>query len=217
MRMNKGVEWAVHACALLAPLGAGRGLSLAALADYHGVPLPYMAKQMQLLSKAGLTREELADAAASMSALAAPRTDYVLNSNDSYWLANAFVGLGLPRARVAVCGLNPHAGEGGQIALNVKYLGEALAVMGTPQVAFEMVHRQRRALQGRGECRGKGRSHQQRTRQPWAGGIGHTLHCAQVASGIGDGARPRRVVGPHQPEDGGVEITQLGFGCNDRG
>ncbi len=31
------------------------------------------------------------------------------------------------------------AGEGGQIALNVKYLGEALAVIGTPQVAFEMV------------------------------------------------------------------------------
>ncbi|MEN9936224.1 MAG: hypothetical protein RLZZ387_2803, partial [Chloroflexota bacterium] len=31
------------------------------------------------------------------------------------------------------------AGEGGQIALNVKYLGEALAVMGTAQVAFEMV------------------------------------------------------------------------------
>ena len=56
MKMNKGVEWAVHACALLAPLGAGRGLSLAALADYHGVPLPYMAKQMQLLSKAGIVR-----------------------------------------------------------------------------------------------------------------------------------------------------------------
>jgi Rrf2 family protein len=56
MRMNKGVEWAVHACTLLAPLGAGRGLSLAALADYHGVPLPYMAKQMQLLSKAGIVR-----------------------------------------------------------------------------------------------------------------------------------------------------------------
>jgi Rrf2 family protein len=56
MKMNKGVEWAVHACALLAPLGARRGLSLAALADYHGVPLPYMAKQMQLLSKAGIVR-----------------------------------------------------------------------------------------------------------------------------------------------------------------
>ncbi len=56
MRMNKGVEWAVHACTLLAPLGAGRGLSLAALADYHDVPPPYMAKQMQLLSKAGIVR-----------------------------------------------------------------------------------------------------------------------------------------------------------------
>jgi Rrf2 family protein len=56
MRMNKGVEWAVHACTLLAPLGAGRGISLAALADYHGVPLPYMAKQMQLLSGAGIVR-----------------------------------------------------------------------------------------------------------------------------------------------------------------
>lgn len=31
------------------------------------------------------------------------------------------------------------AGEGGQIALNVKYLSEALTVIGTPQVAFEMV------------------------------------------------------------------------------
>lgn len=54
MKMNKGVEWAVHACTLLAPLGQGRGLSLSALADYHGVPVPYMAKQMQLLSKAGI-------------------------------------------------------------------------------------------------------------------------------------------------------------------
>jgi Rrf2 family protein len=56
MRINKGVEWAVHACTLLAPLPLGRGLSLAALAEYHGVPEPYMAKQMQALSKAGLVR-----------------------------------------------------------------------------------------------------------------------------------------------------------------
>jgi DNA polymerase III subunit beta len=34
------------------------------------------------------------------------------------------------------------AGEGGQIALNVKFLGEALAVIGTPQVAFEMLSSQ---------------------------------------------------------------------------
>jgi Rrf2 family protein len=56
MRINKGVEWAVHACALLAPLPAGAGLSLAALAEFHGLPEPYMAKQMQALSKAGLVR-----------------------------------------------------------------------------------------------------------------------------------------------------------------
>lgn len=56
MRMNKGVEWATHACTLLAPLGPDKGLSLAALADYHGVPQPYMAKQMQALSKAGIVR-----------------------------------------------------------------------------------------------------------------------------------------------------------------
>jgi len=54
MQMSKGVEWAVHACALLAPLGSGRGLSLNALAEYHGIPAPYMAKQMQLLSRAGI-------------------------------------------------------------------------------------------------------------------------------------------------------------------
>jgi Rrf2 family protein len=56
MRINKGVEWAVHACALLAPLPPGTGLSLAALAEFHGLPEPYMAKQMQALSKAGLVR-----------------------------------------------------------------------------------------------------------------------------------------------------------------
>ena len=56
MRMNKGVEWATHACTLLAPLGPEKGLSLAALADYHAVPHPYMAKQMQALSKAGIVR-----------------------------------------------------------------------------------------------------------------------------------------------------------------
>jgi Rrf2 family protein len=56
MRVAKGVEWAVHACALLAPLAPGTGLSLPALAEFHGVPEPYMAKQMQALSKAGLVR-----------------------------------------------------------------------------------------------------------------------------------------------------------------
>jgi Rrf2 family protein len=56
MRMSQGVEWAAHACTVLAPLPPGRGLSLAALAEFHGVPQAYMAKQMQLLSKAGIVR-----------------------------------------------------------------------------------------------------------------------------------------------------------------
>lgn len=56
MRINKGVEWAVHACALLAPLPSGRGLNLAALAEYHCLPVPYMAKQMQALSRAGIVQ-----------------------------------------------------------------------------------------------------------------------------------------------------------------
>jgi Rrf2 family protein len=56
MRMSQGVEWAAHACTVLAPLPPGSGLSLAALAEFHGVPQAYMAKQMQLLSKAGIVR-----------------------------------------------------------------------------------------------------------------------------------------------------------------
>lgn len=56
MRLSQGVEWAAHACTLLVAAGPGRGLSLSALAEYHGVPAPYMAKQMQALSKAGIVR-----------------------------------------------------------------------------------------------------------------------------------------------------------------
>lgn len=54
MRINKGVEWAAHACSVLVPLWPERGLPLSALAELHGVPEPYMAKQMQLLSTAGI-------------------------------------------------------------------------------------------------------------------------------------------------------------------
>jgi Rrf2 family protein len=54
MRINKGVEWAGHACALLAPLWPDRGLSLSTLAEFHELPEPYMAKQMQALARAGI-------------------------------------------------------------------------------------------------------------------------------------------------------------------
>lgn len=54
MRINKGVEWAAHACSLLEPLWPERGLPLSALAEFHELPEAYMAKQMQALSRAGI-------------------------------------------------------------------------------------------------------------------------------------------------------------------
>ena len=54
MKIGKGVEWAAHACALLAVLPSGWALSKEALADYLGVPAPYLAKQLQALSRAGI-------------------------------------------------------------------------------------------------------------------------------------------------------------------
>jgi Rrf2 family protein len=54
MKIASGVEWAAHACALLAMLPKGASLSAEALANYHDVPPAYMAKQMQALRRAGL-------------------------------------------------------------------------------------------------------------------------------------------------------------------
>lgn len=54
VKMSAGVEWAVHCCVVLsqaeAPVPATR------LADYHGVSRTYLAKHLQLLSRAGLVR-----------------------------------------------------------------------------------------------------------------------------------------------------------------
>lgn len=54
MKISSGVEWAAHACALLAALPPGKGLRAEALAAFHDLPPAYLAKQMQALSKAGL-------------------------------------------------------------------------------------------------------------------------------------------------------------------
>lgn len=56
MQIGKGVEWAVHACAVLGALTPDQGLKAEALAAYLDVPSAYMAKQLQALSKAGLVR-----------------------------------------------------------------------------------------------------------------------------------------------------------------
>ena len=54
MKIAKGVEWAAHTCALLGLLPGEAALSGEALADFLGVPTPYLAKQLQALSRAGI-------------------------------------------------------------------------------------------------------------------------------------------------------------------
>jgi Rrf2 family protein len=54
MKIAEGVEWAAHACAVLAGLPAGQGLNAAALASFHELAPAYMAKHLQALSKAGI-------------------------------------------------------------------------------------------------------------------------------------------------------------------
>ncbi|MDJ0850431.1 MAG: Rrf2 family transcriptional regulator [Myxococcota bacterium] len=54
MKLGKGVEWTAHTCALLALLPPGAALPGEALADFLGVPPPYLAKQLQALSRAGI-------------------------------------------------------------------------------------------------------------------------------------------------------------------
>ncbi len=54
MKLGKGVEWAAHTCALLGLLPPDATLPGEALADFLGVPRPYLAKQLQALSGAGI-------------------------------------------------------------------------------------------------------------------------------------------------------------------
>jgi Rrf2 family protein len=54
MKISDGVEWAAHACALLALLPEGVALNAAALAEFHTLPQAYMAKHMQALARAGV-------------------------------------------------------------------------------------------------------------------------------------------------------------------
>ncbi|MEL7218347.1 MAG: Rrf2 family transcriptional regulator [Pseudomonadota bacterium] len=54
MQLGKGVEWTTHICTVLAILPARKGLSVDALAEFFEVPSAYLAKQMQLLRRAGI-------------------------------------------------------------------------------------------------------------------------------------------------------------------
>lgn len=54
MRMTEGVEWAAHCVLLLAALPDNATLPTSRLAEYHGVPAPYLAKSLQALAGAGI-------------------------------------------------------------------------------------------------------------------------------------------------------------------
>jgi Rrf2 family protein len=54
VQLAKGIEWTTHICTVLALLREGQGLSVDALAEFFEVPSAYLAKQMQLLRRAGI-------------------------------------------------------------------------------------------------------------------------------------------------------------------
>ncbi len=54
MRMTQGVEWSVHCLLVLAFLPQERTLTAGRLAEFHGVPAPYLAKHLQALVRAGI-------------------------------------------------------------------------------------------------------------------------------------------------------------------
>lgn len=52
--MSEGVEWAIHCCTVLAFVQDDEALPAAKLAEFHGVPAPYLAKHLQALVRAGV-------------------------------------------------------------------------------------------------------------------------------------------------------------------
>lgn len=56
MKMGQGVEWSIHCCTLLAALPAGASLHLEKIAEYYELPVPYLRKHFQAMSKAGILR-----------------------------------------------------------------------------------------------------------------------------------------------------------------
>lgn len=59
MILKSQVEWALHCCAIMSGLPAGRYLSTKALAELHGLPKEYLSKALQSLSQAGLVQATL--------------------------------------------------------------------------------------------------------------------------------------------------------------
>lgn len=54
MKMGQGVEWSIHCCSLLAALPPGTSLRLEKIAEYYDLPVPYLRKHFQAMSRAGI-------------------------------------------------------------------------------------------------------------------------------------------------------------------
>ncbi len=54
MKLSEGIEWGLHCATLVAVLPPDATLPASRLAEYHGVPGPYLAKHLQALSRAGI-------------------------------------------------------------------------------------------------------------------------------------------------------------------
>ncbi|VVT05473.1 Rrf2 family transcriptional regulator [Hoeflea sp. EC-HK425] len=54
MKHSEGLEWAIHSCALMAMMPPGTPLPRRLLAEFFELPEPYLAKQLQKLSQAGI-------------------------------------------------------------------------------------------------------------------------------------------------------------------
>ncbi|MGZ8734031.1 MAG: RrF2 family transcriptional regulator [Acidimicrobiia bacterium] len=54
MRLSEGIEWGLHCATLVAILPHHATLPASRLAEYHGVPGAYLAKHLQVLSRAGI-------------------------------------------------------------------------------------------------------------------------------------------------------------------
>ena len=55
MRLSEGVEWGLHCAVVLALVPPDASLPAGRLAELHGVPVAYLAKHLQLLSRAEFT------------------------------------------------------------------------------------------------------------------------------------------------------------------
>jgi Rrf2 family protein len=54
MRLSEGIEWGLHCAVLLAVMPPDAPLPTSRLAEFHGVPVPYLAKHLQAMSRAGI-------------------------------------------------------------------------------------------------------------------------------------------------------------------